>query len=386
MKTMLYVEINVFAMAILFVIYINLKHQITKYLFEQKIFLCLLGSNFLILVFDTFMWVLDKKTGLYLREANLISTDLYYILSTVPCMLWSIYADYQVYRDEKRFRKILLPMSIPVVINAVLSLMSLSGNYLFYIDQSNVYHRGKLFFLMAAACYSYLVHTIAFVLAKRDRIERGYFIPLLTYGFPPIIGGILQAFFYGVSLVWVCMTISVLIVFINIQNNQMYKDHLTGLFNRRQLDNYLEDAYSSYNSRKSLLAGIMIDLNYFKDINDIYGHSAGDQALELTGQILNQSFRKEDFVSRYGGDEFVVILEIDSEDQLKLAVERLMGNTAQFNEKKLVPYEINLSLGYDILDKKTGMTPLQFLKRIDSLMYEDKKVKKNLTQLQTAKA
>lgn len=386
MNTMLYVEINIFALAILFVIYINMKHQAGKYLFEQKLFLCILASDFMMLVFDSFMWVLDKKTGMYLRDANILFTELYYIFSPIPCMLWTIYADYQVYRDERRFKKLLIPMSIPVIINAILSVMSLFGNYLFYIDPDNVYHRGKLFYVMAAACYLYLVHTMFFILKKRDKVERGYFIPLLTYGFPPVIGGILQALYYGISLVWISTTVSVLIVFINIQNNQLYKDHLTGLFNRRQLDYYLQDAYSGYNSRKRLLAGIMIDLNYFKDINDIYGHAVGDQALELTGQILNKSFRKEDFIARYGGDEFVVILEIDGRDELRGAVERLMENTSEFNQKKLTPYEINLSMGYDILDKDSGMTIQQFLKKIDSQMYEDKKVKKELKRLQAARA
>lgn len=380
---MLYVEINVFALAILFIIYVNIKHQADKYLFEQKLFISMLASNFLILIFDTLMWVIDGLNGSYAREANILVTEIYYILSPFPCLLWSIYTDYQVYRNERRFKKLLFSMSIPVLINTFFSIMSLFGNFMFYIDENNIYHRGKLFYLMVVICYSYLIYTLFFVISKRDKIERGYYIPILAFAFPPTIGGLLQVMHYGVSLVWICMTASILVVFINIQNNQLYKDHLTGLFNRRQLDNYLQEI-SRYNTRKRLLAGIMIDLNYFKDINDIYGHTVGDQALEYTGQLLKKSFRKEDFISRYGGDEFVIIIEIDNESQLISAVERLKDNVENFNEKKLAPYAINLSIGYDILDSKSGMTVQQFLKHIDSLMYEDKKIKKNVIQLHTA--
>lgn len=375
MQAFLYVEINVFALTVLFLIFLNLHHQAEKYLIEQKLFLALLGSNVLILILDTFMWMLDGKPGVLVKEVYFLVTALYYTLNPVICMIWSLYADYQVYRDESRFKKLLLPFLIPVCANTVLSFLSFTGNLMFYIDENNLYHRGRLFYLMAVLSYLYLVYTLLFVTINRKKIQKHHFIPFFAFAIPPFIGGILQSMFYGVSLIWICMTVSVLIIFINIQNDQLYTDHLTGLFNRRQLDCYLRDRMQS-KTAKTPLAGIMIDLNSFKLINDIYGHAAGDQALEYTANILKTTFQKKDFISRYGGDEFVIIIETDNPMDLRNTINRLNANIEQFNLQKITPYTINLSLGYDFFDGKSDISAQKFLKHIDDLMYEDKKKQK----------
>lgn len=375
--TFTYVEINIFSLAILLLIFININNHTEKYRYGQKLFLALMASNAIILVFDTFMWVINGTSGIIAKEANLLTTTLYYILNPIPCMVWSLYVNYQVYRDEKHIKSLLLPFSIPMLINTVFSVLSYFKGYLFFIDEYNIYHRGNFFIIMAVICYLYLACSFIFIIIKKNKFERKYFIPILLFAIPPSIGGLIQVAFYGLSLIWVCMTLSILIIFINVQNNQLYTDHLTGLNNRRQFDYHLKEQVKG-NTRRKLLAGIMIDVNSFKEINDLYGHAVGDEALEHTGRILKTCFRKEDFVSRYGGDEFAIIIEINEKSELLNSVNRIKENMEQFNKKKVTPYELSLSIGYDILDPTSGMTIEQFLKHIDNLMYEDKKRQKNL--------
>ena len=289
MKAFMYVEINVLALVILFLIFLNIYRRGEKYLIEQKLFLALLSSNALILVLDTAMWILDGKPGTLLRGIYLITTAGYYVLNPTICMLWSFYADYQVYRNERRIRKLFIPMLIPSCINAFLSFQSIFDNKMFYIDNNNIYHRGSLFFVMATISYLYLVYTLIVIIKRKNKIQKQNFVSLLVFAFPPFFGGLLQSLYYGISLVWICMTISLLIVFINIQNAQLYTDYLTGLFNRRQLDYYL---LQQNNTDKSLLAGIMIDINSFKIINDLYGHCVGDQALKYTAKILKKNVQE----------------------------------------------------------------------------------------------
>ena len=370
-QTLLYVEVNALALVVLFLIFLNVNRHSDNYLTEQKLFLALLCSNALILMLDTAMWILDGKTGFLLRGTYLLITACYYTLNPIICMIWSFYADYQIYRSEKHLKKFVIPMLIPVCVNAVLSFLSISRNYLFYIDENNIYHRGSLFLIMAAISYLYLMYTLIFIILRQNRIQKQNFIPILVFAFPPFIGGIIQCFFYGVSLVWICMTISVLIVFINLQNDQLYTDYLTGLFNRRQLDYYLQQQTQN-NTDKCLLAGIMIDLNSFKIINDLYGHDAGDQALKHTARILKKTFRRNDFISRYGGDEFIVIMEIKDSSDLFKAVDRLRENVAQFNSQKITTYTLGLSIGCDCYDYKSDATFREFIKHIDNLMYQDK--------------
>ncbi len=378
MLTLLYVELNAFALAVLALIYLNVSHRTAKYLFEQKLFMALLASNVLILIFDTAMWVLDGRSGPFVREIYLLVVVVYYTLNPVICLIWSLYADYQIFRDEQRLKKRILPMMIPAIINGVLSFMSLFGNVMFYLDADNVYHRGQLFLLMALICYGYLMHTMVHIIRHRDRIRKQYYLSILVFALPPFIGGIIQTLFYGVSILWVCMTLSVLVLFINIQNDQLFTDHLTGLFNRRQLDSYLQQRIRNHADR-DLLIGIMIDLDAFKQINDLYGHHTGDQALESAAAILRNTFRKCDFIARFGGDEFVVIMEASAPEDLSVSIARLKENVAQFNAQSLAPYMISLSIGCDFFDARLGDSAQGFLNHLDTLMYQDK-AEKNAAQ------
>jgi diguanylate cyclase (GGDEF)-like protein len=121
------------------------------------------------------------------------------------------------------------------------------------------------------------------------------------------------------------------------------------------------------------LAGIMIDLNSFKAINDEYGHHIGDQALQQTAEILKKTFRKgDDFIARYGGDEFIVLLSAVDRYRLDHDVERLKEKVEQFNAQNLFPFSISLSIGYDYYPSEPEATASDFLTQIDRLMYRDK--------------
>ncbi len=327
--------------------------------------MALLYSNALILIFDTAMWVLDGVSGV--RVLNGFVTTAYYFLNPVVCLIWYFYVDYNINRSVVHLKKVMVPMLVPTLIVLVLAVVSNFYSLLFYIDGNNVYHRGPYFLVMGVICFSYLAHTTAVIIAKRKIIKNKDYIPMLLFAFPPIIGGVVQVLFYGTSLIWICTTFSILIIYLNIQNNELYKDYLTNLYNRRHLDNYLN--VKTQGADNKLFAGLMIDIDSFKAINDLYGHKSGDQALKYTSDILRKSFGKKDFLARYGGDEFIVFMEIREKSDLSDAVKRLKENVAVFNSQKIVPYELSLSMGYDYY---SGNSIAEFFDHIDNLMYLEK--------------
>jgi diguanylate cyclase (GGDEF)-like protein len=87
------------------------------------------------------------------------------------------------------------------------------------------------------------------------------------------------------------------------------RDPMTGLNNRRYLEEYVESLLANVRRRKVHLAIMMLDLDYFKMVNDSYGHDAGDSVLKALSQILKQSVRASDMVIRYGGEEFLIVLQ-----------------------------------------------------------------------------
>lgn len=366
-------ELNCFSLAILILIFLNTRSHINRYLLDQKLFLALLYTTALILVLDMLMWLLDGMPGRAMHAAYTAVTICYYTLNPLICALWYLYTDYYINRSRARLEKIIVPLLIPLCAVLVLAIMSSSGNVLFFIDGNNIYHRGRLFLAMAAVSFFFLAYTLIFTILNRRRVQAKEYSTLLFFPIPPIVGGIIQTLFYGVSLIWVCTTISLLLLFINFQNDELHTDHLTGLYNRRQLDNYLRTKSQSSGGRA--IAGLMIDLNSFKEINDAYGHNSGDQALKYVADILKKTFRKNDFVARYGGDEFVVIMEINEKTDLDTAVGRLNENVQQFNSQKLIPYEISLSVGYDYYSSEEKNF-MDFLTHIDGLMYTDKRKSK----------
>jgi len=304
----------------------------------------------------------------------MVITVLYYLMNTVPSFLWALYADYQVFNDTNRIRKLMLYLSVPVFINTVLILITPFTGWIFYFDTSNVYHRGPFFLLFLALVAAYLIYAFILVLASRKQIEKRYFMPLILFALPPCLGVIFQFYFYGLALVWSSITISLLIIHLYVQNRKLNTDYLTGIYNRLQLDRYLQAKIRNSDAHNSFSA-ILLDINDFKIINDQYGHLIGDEALTMTAQLLKSSLRKNDFLARYGGDEFFIIVDIQDMSTLETKVESIQENLRDFNQSSDKPYKLSISMGYDIYDHKSAMSKDVFLKHIDDLMYEDKRSK-----------
>ena len=142
METFAYVEINLFALIILLLIYINMQHLEEKVLYRQKLFTTLLLSSAIQLILDSILWILDKAPGLTTRDIAVTATAIYFVNSTIPFFVWSLYVDYQVYMNARKTKKLILPMAIPAAINAVLAVLSCFTGYYFSYDTNNAYHRG----------------------------------------------------------------------------------------------------------------------------------------------------------------------------------------------------------------------------------------------------
>jgi diguanylate cyclase (GGDEF) domain len=370
MHNLLYIEMNAFAIIILFLIYLNIYHRTDKHFVEQKLFHIIIWLNINILVFDTFMWLFDGINTPLFRFLLPLSTFIYFLFQPIICMLWSLYLDFQINRSTSRIKQLVIPLLFPVIINVIISLISMKRNIIFYFDINNVYHRGQYFILLPVISFSIIIYSMIYLLINRKKVPKAFFYSFLSFAFWPIIGGLIQTMFYGLPLIFIGMTISIFIIFINIQNEQMYHDYLTGLYNRRQLDLYLQDNLPK--GRKNL-AGILLDINSFKSINDRYGHQTGDEALRHTSYLLKKSFRNSCFLARLGGDEFVVLMEINDPSDLEQAITKFKHNVLLFNQEQKLAYQLQYSLGAAIYAKDNKMTGQQFLDHIDLLMYQEKR-------------
>ncbi|QJR80281.1 diguanylate cyclase [Alteromonas pelagimontana] len=162
-------------------------------------------------------------------------------------------------------------------------------------------------------------------------------------------------------------------------------DPLTGLANRRYLDQYLQTLASHASTESRPLALLVMDIDYFKAYNDHYGHSRGDQVLKQVSSLLQQSTHSAtDLVSRYGGEEFVVVLQNTAEDEAVKVAENLCVavRAAKIHHESAIGVDI-LTLSVGVAGKPPG-TPLQAEKlfdQADAALYAAKRAGRNRVEV-----
>ena len=106
-------------------------------------------------------------------------------------------------------------------------------------------------------------------------------------------------------------------------------DPLTGLPNRREFNERLEERMSAWNRRRESFSLLLLDVDHFKKLNDVHGHLVGDQVLAALGNTLRAAIRREDAVARYGGEEFAILLPNTSVEQAVLVGRKVREAASQ---------------------------------------------------------
>jgi diguanylate cyclase (GGDEF)-like protein/PAS domain S-box-containing protein len=155
--------------------------------------------------------------------------------------------------------------------------------------------------------------------------------------------------------------------------HQVIHDPLTGLFNRRYMDETLKREIARVRRKKAPLGVIMMDLDHFKRFNDTYGHEAGDSLLETLGKFLETQVRQEDVACRYGGEEFVLILPEASPDVTQKRAEEIRQGVPQLqvSHRGRMLEMITVSLGVASFPEH-GATEDDLLRAADDAMYQAK--------------
>lgn len=347
----------------------SLKHQ-DNISITSKLYFSMVMVTILLLFLDIFSRFDGRPDTIY-ALFNYSGNFLVFLLSPLLPSLWLIYVHLQLFDDEMKTKKIILPLITLHVIHSLLVVFNLRFGWFYTIDFQNIYHRGPLFLYSAMPTILLLIIASMLVVLNRSKTTEKYYFSLLFFIVPPALSIVLQISFYGSSLILNSVVFSILVVFLNIQNKSIYTDHLTGVYNRNMLDKYLKNKIEKSTKRKTFSA-IMLDLDDFKEINDRYGHDCGDQALKITVKILKDSIRSNDFIARFGGDEFWLVLNASTETDLLNFVNRININFKKFNTLNSSTYKLNVSMGYAIYNPNLKLQVAEFQKYLDEKMYHNK--------------
>ncbi|ASR45460.1 GGDEF domain-containing protein [Paenibacillus kribbensis] len=159
-----------------------------------------------------------------------------------------------------------------------------------------------------------------------------------------------------------------------------YTDHLTNLSNRRQLESSLEEQLPRARQRHEHLSVLVLDIDHFKEVNDTYGHAAGDAVLRQLGQILIDKCRSNDIVTRSGGEEFTVLLpNCTFQQALRIANQILSGvNQYEFVLADRPILKVTVSIGVTTFPDTGGdISGAALLEQADKALYEAKHAGRN---------
>jgi diguanylate cyclase (GGDEF)-like protein len=162
-------------------------------------------------------------------------------------------------------------------------------------------------------------------------------------------------------------------------------DPLTGVANRRAIDAFAQEEYERAKRYKTEFSVLMIDLDHFKQVNDIYGHYIGDECLKIVAEKLNDSLRAVDQFGRFGGEEFVAILPqtnlteaIKVAERIRLEISQLVPDIKGFSAS------LSISIGVSAFEEKDQVLMDIFI-RADQALYEAKAMGRNLVRANPSK-
>lgn len=154
-------------------------------------------------------------------------------------------------------------------------------------------------------------------------------------------------------------------------------DGLTGLYNRRQFEIGLEQEFNRTKRHPSDFSLAILDIDFFKKVNDTYGHQYGDYVLKTVADLMKQAFRKTDLLYRYGGEELIMIMPETNLEGAVIPVQRLRRMVEEYdfnlnNVKAKVTVSIGLTMNYQDLN-----SPAEILKSADEALYRAKESGRN---------
>lgn len=230
------------------------------------------------------------------------------------------------------------------------------------------YQRGFAYIIFLIFAAFYILDSLYLYVKRVKKIGSLKLFPVHIFLIPVILGVVIQAFFVEIAITWTSIAISVAGIMTALKNEIIFTDCLTGLYNRV----YLEFLHKrACNKKDCWVSGIMIDLNGFKQINDNYGHAEGDLALCIVADLLLKSFSEYGVVTRYAGDEFVIMLNTTDDQLIQKIIKSAKKNFVTENEKNDKLYQLSASMGYAITNL-SNETIDDFMNRIDEQMYQDK--------------
>lgn len=292
------------------------------------------------------------------------------------CYFWFLFIDAQSSRGFFSRRRMYIIMLLPLLFDLACIGLSYTSGCLFFIDADTGYQRGPFYAIQVISCYFYYFVSIGICFdgfVHGSVVERDLFRQLFLYSLLPVVGGLMQVWSNILPFTTATVLISVFYTFIRLQNQRINTDAMTGLNNKLTTQRYIEQMAASASRQPFYL--FMFDINYFKQVNDSYGHLTGDLAILIVADALRRTAKKYGgFVGRFGGDEFTAAVRADHIKSPEDFEQCINQNMKKLMEKRYLHLPLSVSAGYTAA-MQSGEKVDAIFERADRMLYEKKRAR-----------
>jgi len=158
-------------------------------------------------------------------------------------------------------------------------------------------------------------------------------------------------------------------------DEKVHFDALTGIYNRRFMDDNLKRGIKTLSRSNGVLSVMMLDIDFFKKYNDTYGHKMGDTCLKAVAKALSETARMDDCVIRYGGEEFVILLPNTDEAGVGITATRLLKSVRSLgipHKNSDIAEYVTISIGATTIKVKLNHQYMDYIQRADEALYMSK--------------
>ncbi len=337
---------------------LNIRRSENRYL--TSLFFITLISSFIDIIFPFVLEIFGRENPMLINVLN----SWLYIAVMLASYCWTAFLVIRL-RGENRIMHALL--LIPAAVGIVLIVINFFTPIVYELTPQLTFNRGDGFYTLLIIGGAYVIFSLVYYEYARQKGGVLKFFPIWCYFLPIAFSYLMETLFPSISVAWCGVSIALAGILSGLQNEVTFRDTLTGLYNRL----YLEHLHKKLSLSPAQMYGIMADLNHFKQINDQFGHTVGDDALIQASRIIKSSVGDLGNVCRYGGDEFVIILNTASQETTERCIAAINRSFVEFNVTSGKPYQLSASVGYHAFDP--SRQPFEeYIHLIDQRMYEDK--------------
>jgi diguanylate cyclase (GGDEF)-like protein len=366
-----YLQVNITSLLILVIMALRIQNQHPAGRLSTDLFTGMLFANTVLVFLEMVINLTIEHPGILPRNLIIAISVVFYLFNPTVSAIYVAFVLNWVKGKESLTKRLWVTIAIPYLIYAVLVVLSVWNQYLFWVDPYGVYMRGDGFWILVLTSYGYFIAALGIVVMRWNHLRYAERKALLVFGILPFVGGLIQTFYYGTAVVWNMVTLALLIIYVDILSGNLDTDAMTGLANRRKLAPVLKAYRKTFPDK--ILGGIMIDVNAFKAINDTFGHKIGDEVLLEVADTLSRSVYRADHVFRLGGDEFLILAVLSKAEHLQVLMDKIRENLIFANQRLGIEVTVSLSCGTNSWPMKQVPPLVELISDLDARMYDEKR-------------